>query len=395
MASASAAVKLAAGLSPRTLRAMTDPQSMAAQAGPGPCNDLGDVAGLTVGHAEDAEARTGVTVVLPDGRAAAAVDVRGGGPGTRETDLLGADAGMSAIDALVLSGGSVFGLEAAGGVVAWLAAAGRGFPVVGRRVPIVPAAIIFDLVNGGDKSWAEPGSQAQGPYHRLGREAVAAAEAALRSGLRQPFGLGNRGAGYGARAGWLKGGIGSASLVTADGLAVAALVVANPVGSVVRPGSMEFWARPYELQDEFGGHDAPLRPAPAIDLPGESRIGGGDLMGANTTIGVVATNLDLDKAALRRVAMMAHDGFARAIRPVHTPFDGDTLFALATGRQGRSHWPDAAQDWLLARCGTLAADCVARAVARGVFEAESLGEAMGYRAVLAGQAPGGQLGDGE
>lgn len=388
-------MKVAGAVAALTLPAMTMSQPSVPAAGPGPCNDLGDVPGLTVGHAEDQAARTGVTVVLPDGRAAAAVDVRGGGPGTRETDLLGADAGMSAIDALVLAGGSVFGLEAAGGVVAWLAAAGRGYPVVGRRVPIVPAAIIFDLANGGDKSWSEAGPRAPAPYHSLGRAAVAAAEAALHDRTRGPIGLGNRGAGYGARAGWLKGGIGSASLVTADGLAVAALVVANPVGSVVRPGSLEFWARPYELQDEFGGYDAPQRPAPAIDLPAESRIGGGDLMGANTTIGVVATNLDLDKAALRRVAMMAHDGFARAIRPVHTPFDGDTLFALATGRQERSHWPAAAQDWLLARCGALAADCVARAVARGVFEADSLGAAMGYRAVLAGQAPGGQLGDGE
>ena len=378
---------------------MSDPSEMAGGAAPGPCNDLTDVGGLAVGHAVDEAARTGVTAILPADRAAAAVDVRGGGPGTRETDLLGPDAGMDAIDALVLSGGSVFGLDAAGGAVAWLTAAGRGYPVVGRRVPIVPAAIIFDLVNGGDKSWAEPGTSVASPYHRLGREAVAAAAEGM--GGTAPFApipLGNAGAGYGARAGWLKGGLGSASLVTGDGLAVAALVVANPVGSVLRPGSMEFWARPYELQDEFGGHDAPHRPAPAIDLPADSRIGapvGAELKGANTTIAVVATNLDLDKAALRRVAMMAHDGFARAIRPGHTPFDGDTIFALATGLRKASHWPQAAQDWLLARCGALAADCVARAVARGVYAAESLGDAPGYRAVLAGRMSGGQRGEEE
>lgn len=356
---------------------------------PGPRNDLTDLEGLAVGHAQDMRARTGVTVVLPRDRVAAAVDVRGGGPGTRETDLLGADAGMDAIDALVLSGGSVFGLDAAGGVAAWLAQAGRGFPVAGRRVPIVPAAIIFDLANGGAKDWLEPGGPEEPPYRKLGRAAVVQAAAGVAAGVA----LGSHGAGFGAQAGQLQGGIGTASLVAEDGLAVAALVVANPVGSVLRPGTREFWARPFELAGEFGGFDAPGKVAPASDLPDDAKLAGPDLVGSNTSLAVVATNLDYGKAELRRVAMMAHDGFARAIRPVHTPLDGDTVFALATGRQSSSHWPASARPWLLARCGTLAADCVARAVARAVFEADGPGPVPSYRSLLAGASPGRQRGD--
>jgi len=383
---------VAAAAAGPTLRAMTDRSDDTARpavAGPGPCNDLTDLDGLAVGHAQDMAAATGVTVVLPDDRMAAAVDVRGGGPGTRETDLLGGDAGMAAVDALVLSGGSVFGLDAASGVAAWLAQAGRGFPVAGRRVPIVPAAIIFDLANGGAKDWLDSDGPEEPPYRALGRAAVRQAAASAEVGGRRGMLQGSHGAGFGAQAGLLKGGVGSASLVTPDGLAVAALVVANPVGSVLRPGTLEFWARPFELGGEFGGHDGRRDGAPLTDLPADAKLAGFDLVGSNTSVAVVATNLDYGKAELRRIAMMAHDGFARAIRPVHTPLDGDTVFALATGRRALSDWPAAAQPWLLARCGSLAADCVARAVARAVFEAEGPGNAPAYRTLLAGTSPGG------
>jgi len=327
---------------------------------PGPQNLITDIAGLKVGHAADHQVRSGVTVILPDARAACSVDVRGGGSGTRETDLLRPEASMPAVDALCLAGGSAFGLDAASGVMHWLAAQGRGFTVHGHVVPIVPAAILFDLGNGGDKAWGvEP------PYRKLGWAACGAASA-------DPFALGNTGAGYGAAAGKLKGGLGSSSWVESDGLIVAALVAVNPVGSVLTPGNRGFWAAPYEQGDEFGGRDMGTgQEAFDLGMPAEARIAAPQV-GGHTCIGVVATNAPLDKTALRHVASMAHDGLARSIRPVHTPFDGDTLFALATGAwQDGGH--DATRPWLIARVGSLAADCVARAVARGVWSAAPLG----------------------
>ena len=316
-------------------------------------NLITDVAGLRVGQATDPRARTGVTVILPDDRAVCAVDVRGGGPGTRETDALGADTLVDAVDAVVLSGGSVYGLGAADGVAAWLGARGRGYGLVTTSgvppSPVVPASILYDLANGGEKTWGlEP------PYRALG---IAAAEAAS-----VDFELGTTGAGAGAMAGGLKGGVGSASAMTSDGYTVGALAAVNSFGSVVAPGGRAFWAAPYEVDREFGG--VPL---------GDARVGAEDWglakrdprVGANTTIACVAVDAILTPAQARRVAMMAQDGLARAIRPVHAPFDGDVVFVLATGRRPLAD-PEA---FTLTRLGAIAADCLARAVARGVYEA--------------------------
>jgi L-aminopeptidase/D-esterase-like protein len=321
----------------------------------GPRNLITDVQGLRIGNAADATVRTGVTVVLPDSGAVAAVDVRGGAPGTRETDALDPACLVDEVHAIVLSGGSAFGLDAAGAAMEWLAARGIGFPVGGTRVPIVPAAILFDIANGGDKSGAPP--------HRA--LALAACESAGVS-----FALGNEGAGYGAKAGRLKGGLGSASVVTEGGLQVGAIVAANPRGHVVMPDGC-FWAWPFEQGSEFGGRrpSAPIRLDAGLDLLGPARPA------ENTTIGVVATNAILTKAEAQRVAIMAQDGYARAIRPAHTPFDGDTVFVLATGRHKLTE-PRAAA---LAQLGTLAADVVARAVARGVYEAASLAPFPAWR----------------
>jgi L-aminopeptidase/D-esterase-like protein len=327
----------------------------------GPRNLITDVSGILVGNAVSERARTGVTVVLPEQPAVAAVDVRGGGPGTRETDSLNPTSLVPKIDAVVLSGGSAFGLDAAGGVMSALVAQGRGFPVAGFRVPIVPAAILFDLANGGDKNWGrEP------PYRALGEAAIAA--------VGRDFALGNAGAGLGAKAGRLKGGLGSASAVDETGWQIGALVAANPVGSVVEPAGRRLWAAPFEQANEFGG--AANSDARAgrqrdldLDLPVDGRLGG------HTCLGVVATNLALDKAMALRVAMMAHDGLARAIRPAHTPLDGDTIFVLATGVLALPEPTPLA----LSRLGHIASDCISRAIGRAVFHAESLGDYPGYR----------------
>lgn len=328
---------------------------------PGPRNLITDVAGLSVGNAQDHRARTGVTVVLPDRATIAAVDVRGGAPGTRETDALDPSCLVETVDAVVLSGGSAFGLEAASAVMNWLAAQGRGFPVGTARVPIVPAAILFDLLNDGDKAWGETP-----PYAALARAACVAAD--------RDFRLGNAGAGLGAKAGALKGGLGSASAVTPDGLEVGALVAVNAHGETVMPGETCFWAWALEQREELGGQAPPRRAlppgeAPMPPLPPPLGIGG------NTTIGVVASNAALTRPEARRVAIMAQDGYARAIRPAHTPFDGDTIFVLATGALPLVE-PRAAS---VSRIGAIAADCIARAVARGVFAAETLGTLMSYR----------------
>ncbi|WP_207480835.1 P1 family peptidase [Arenibaculum pallidiluteum] len=342
---------------------------------PGARNLLTDVDGLLVGNAGDAALRSGVTVVLPERPCVAAVDVRGGAPGTRETDALDPACWVDRVDALVLSGGSAFGLDAAQGAMAWLAARGRGFPVGSVRVPIVPAAILFDLLNGGDKDWGDAR-----PYDALARRACEAAGPA--------FDLGNQGAGLGAKAGALKGGLGSASAVCPDGLQVGALIAANPVGSVVVPGTGTFWAWMLEQDGEMGFQRPPAGPIPmaaGIERPQGARLGG------NTTIGVVATNARLSKAEAQRLAIMAQDGLARAIRPVHTPFDGDTIFALATGTAELPTEPTGDRAAALYRLGTLAADCAARAVARGVFAAGTLGPWPAYRerhAGAFGAAPG-------
>ena len=318
---------------------------------PGPLNLITDVPGLSVGQAEDAGARTGVTVVLADQPAVAAVDVRGGAPGTRETDLLAADTLVQAVDAVVLSGGSVYGLAAADGVAAWLGAQGRGFAFRSTDVtaPIVPGAILFDLANGGDKAWGE-----DPPYRRLGVEAARAA--------RRAFALGTAGAGYGAMAGALKGGVGSASIVTDDGLTVGALAAVNSFGSAVAPGGRAFWAGAFEQDEEFGGLGPPARRVASEDW-GLAKID--PRARENTTLAVVAVDAALTPAQARRLAVMAQGGLARAIRPVHTPFDGDVVFVLSTAARPL---PEPAA-LTLTRLGALAADTLARAVARGVHAA--------------------------
>ncbi len=325
---------------------------------PGPRNLITDVDGLKVGNATDATVLTGTTVVLPDAPCTAGVAVTGGAPGTRETDLLDPACRVPTVDGVCLSGGSVYGVAAGDAVVRWLREQDRGFTLgPGLLVPIVPGAIIFDLTSGGDPDWHEP------PWPGLARAACEAAG--------DDFALGNEGAGLGARAGRIKGGLGSASAVDPEsGLQVGALIVANPVGSVLMPDGRTFWAWPLEQNGEFGGRLPQAQPADApLDIPAESRIAG------NTTIGVVATNFRFDKADMRRIALMAHDGLARAIRPVHTPFDGDTIFALSTGVAG----PSPADAMLLARVGAVAADCVARAIGRAVFEARSVGGVPAWR----------------
>ena len=324
----------------------------------GPRNLITDVAGLLVGQATDARLKSGVTVVLGEAPMVASVAVQGGAPGTRETDLLDPANFVEAVHAVALAGGSAFGLEAASGVVQWLAERGRGLEVGSRRVPIVPAAILYDLENGGEKDWLEgarDGGEGTLPYRALARQACEAAGA--------DFALGTAGAGYGARAGRLKGGLGSASLVDDAGLQVGALVAVNSRGSVTLGEQPQFWAWPLELGAEFGG-----LPPPAAGVPAEPPTRGPGRVGEATTLAVVATNATLTKAEAARVAIMAQDGLARAIRPLHTPFDGDTVFALATGRLPRAERPLAA----LERVGALAADCLARAVARGVYLADGL-----------------------
>jgi L-aminopeptidase/D-esterase-like protein len=323
----------------------------------GPRNLITDVAGVLVGQAEDQDCVTGTTVVLAETPAVAAVDVRGGAPGSRETELLAPGTLVDRVDAVVLSGGSAFGLDAAAEVMDRLARIGRGFAVGEVRVPIVPAAILFDLNFPGRVAWTE-----EPPYRSLGRRAVAAAG--------KDFALGNAGAGLGARAGSLKGGIGSASLRLDAGITVGAIVAVNARGSTVRPDCGRFWAADFALPGEIDPQ--PASPAAPLDLDDLSG-GGGTEAGGNTTIAVVATDAALDPGGCRRLAIMAQDGLARAIRPAHTPFDGDTVFALATGT-GSPADPKAQL-----RLGNAAADCLARAIMRAMRAAESLNGLPNWR----------------
>lgn len=328
-------------------------------------NLITDVPGILVGQAEDRDAITGTTVIVAERGAVAAVDVRGGAPGSRETELLAPETLVDRVDAVVLSGGSAFGLDAAGGVMDWLAEAGRGFTIEPRPgsppivVPIVPAAILFDLGFPGRRPWAgEP------PFRRLGRAAASAAA--------KDFALGNAGAGLGATAGQLKGGIGSASLQLVGGRIVGAIVAVNSWGSTVRPGSGRFWAADLALAGEIATQ--PATPDAPLDPQDYSGCGAA-AAGGHTTIAVVATDAALGKPGCRRLAMMAQDGLARAIRPAHTPFDGDTVFALSTGSGPAVSPID------LLKLGTAAADCLARAVMRAVFAAAPLNGVAGWRQV--------------
>lgn len=333
---------------------------------PGPRNLITDIAGLRVGNAQDERLRSGVTVLTGPGPLACAVQIMGGAPGTRETALLAPDKLVSGVDALVLSGGSAFGLAACDGVSAALRAEGRGFAVGPVRVPIVPGAIVFDLLNGGDKDWRE------NPYPALGRAAYAAAST--------DFALGSHGAGTGALTHDWKGGLGSASAVLDCGIGIGALVVVNALGSVTTADGRHFWAAPWEMAAEFGG----LGPAMTADPGAEPALA--KRLGEATTIAIVATDAALDKAALTRLATAAHDGMARAIVPSHTPLDGDLVFAVSTGARAL---PDAVESSFL--LGHAAACVLARAIARGVHAASPRpGDLQPcWREAMGGKAPRG------
>ena len=363
----------------------------------GPRNLITDVPGILVGNAHDEHVKSGTTVLTMRRPFGASVAVSGGAPGTRETDCLAPEQLVQQIDALVLSGGSAFGLDAASAVANELRRADRGFPVGPVRVPIVPAAILFDLLNGGHTDWVD------NLYYALGREAFGA--------VSEAFDLGTAGAGFGATTADLKGGLGSASFVLPGGATVGALVAANPHGSAVASAEGHFHAAPFEAGSEFGG----LGSAPVLDplalgrneklaawqrLHGGTRdvgspelapAGGGSAErgptdggpadpcgprarrddddpsmppGANTTIAIVATDAALDKAQLKRLAVAAQDGMARAIAPSHTPLDGDLVFALSSGERALADPVGEAMT-----LGHVASLCLARAIARGVWAA--------------------------
>jgi D-aminopeptidase len=312
-------------------------------------NLLTDVPGLKVGNAHDGSLASGTTAIVFDAPAVASVDVRGGGPGSRETELLRPEQTIERVDAIVLSGGSAFGLDAPGGAMSFLREQGRGFAIGSVVVPIVPGAILFDLLNGGNKSWGR-----HAPYRDLGYAAAACAS--------EDFALGTAGAGYGATTVNLKGGLGSASAQTRDGAIVGAIVAVNAVGSVTMGNSAHFWAAPFERNGEFGGR---VLPSP---LPADAqaiRLKGG--VAQNTTIALVATDVTLTKQQAYRLAVTAQDGLSRAIYPVHTPLDGDTVFAASTGMH-----PLADPIYAFAELGTVAANVLARAAARAVYEATAL-----------------------
>jgi L-aminopeptidase/D-esterase-like protein len=316
-------------------------------------NLLTDIAGVRVGHADQAALASGVTAVIFDKPAVASMDVRGGGPGTREAALLDLANMVETVDGIALSGGSAFGLEAGGGIQAWLAEQGRGYKVRDAVVPIVAGAICFDLLNGGDKKWGR-----FAPYRELGYTAAAAASTS--------FALGSIGAGLGATTANFKGGIGSASAATSGGVRVAAIAVVNAVGSVTVGDGPWFWAAPFEVDGEYGGRGLPpsfrpdmlamrLKGAPATATAIE-----------HTTLAVVVTDALLTKPQAKRLAMIAQTGFARAIYPVHAPMDGDVVFAAATGEKPLDPLVG------LTELGMVAANVVARSIARGVYAASAL-----------------------
>lgn len=327
---------------------------------PGPLNAITDVTGVRVGHHTDLAQATGTTVVLFDGGAVAGVDVRGAAPGTRETDLLRPENTVTHIHALLLSGGSAYGLDAAGGVMRFLEERGVGFEVgEGRVVPIVPGAVLFDLGRGGDFGGR--------PDASFGYWAAENAQAG-------PVEQGNVGAGTGAVVGVLKGGVGTASTALEDGTVVGALVVVNAAGQVFSPTTGGLYAHHLELAGEFGESLPPVdfRLLPPADPPRP---------GENTTLGLVAVNRSLDKAQALKVAQMAQDGLPRSLWPVHTPFDGDVVFAAATGGEPVETPGD------LSRLGTIAADTLARAVVHGVLNAHTLGRWPAYREVASRNSP--------
>ena len=327
-------------------------------------NLITDVPGLSVGNSCNSVMKSGVTVLSASKPFIASIDVMGGAPGTRDTELLAPDKLVEQIDALVLSGGSAFGLDAASGVAHALRRQRRGYQVGPVHVPIVPAAIVFDLINGGNHHWEE------NPYAALGKEAYEA--------CASMFDIGTAGAGTGATTASLKGGLGSASLVLPDDVVVGALVVANPHGNVTVPGTRHFWAAPFEINDEFGAYGIASNHDP-LSIPENNKFKayarkyGSDSgtprspQGMNTTIAIVATNAALNKAQLKRMAVAAQDGMARAIVPSHTPVDGDLVFSVSTSEHRLTG--EGTDAMLL---GHAAAVCLSRAIARGVYHATSV-----------------------
>ena len=323
-------------------------------------NLITDVDGISVGHAHDEKLASGVTVVLAESAAVAAASIFGGGPGTRELDAVNLEGSVGVADAIVLSGGSAFGLDAASGVQAYLREAERGFSVGPVRIPIVPQAILFDLINGGDKAWGR-----RSPYQELGFLAAAS--------TGKDFALGSAGAGLGATVSAgeglrIRGGLGSASaavpgLASVDGadVMVGALSAVNAVGSVTVADTPHFWAAPFEQGTEFGGLGSP-HPWPAHTSRPAFKFAAPER--ANTTLCVVATDAALTHQQCKRLATMAGAGMARAIFPVFSSFDGDIVFSVATGKTPLKD-PQMALPWI----GAAAANCLTRAIARGVYEA--------------------------
>ncbi len=317
---------------------------------PGPHNSITDIKGLKVGNAQDDNLKSGVTVLLCDEPMIASVAVHGGGPGTRDTELLSPENSVEAVDALVLSGGSAFGLDAASGVQAYLREFGRGFAVGPVNVPIVPQAILFDLINGGDKNWGK-----YPPYRELGFNAA--------SNAATTFETGTFGAGSGALVAGLKGGLGTASVKLESGITIAALFAVNALGSPLICNTHHFHAALFEQNNEFGGHGLPSSMPENPDVLNiKFREQASDV--SNTTIGILATDAILTKAQAKRLAIAAHDGIARALYPAHTPFDGDLVFSLASGTS--KVIPDA-NDWT--DMSGHAANVTARAIANGIYAA--------------------------
>ena len=319
-------------------------------------NLITDVPGISVGNKASKKLRSGVTVILPDKASIASVDIRGGGSGTRDTELLGLDGTVEKVDAIVLSGGSAFGLDAAGGVMAYLRNNSRGIPIGSVRVPIVPQAILFDLENHPAKPWHN-----RTPYWKLGFDAA--------SSTSKTFSLGNIGAGLGAKAGSIKGGLGSSSFFIKElGLTVGALVAVNSAGNVLYPKTRAFYAWDTELNNEFGGvHPPEDINKETVQLPKNTSLG------QNTTLAVIGTDAKLTKSQARRLAIIAQDGLGRAIRPAHTPLDGDTVFTMATGRRNLK---DPIRD--LSLLGGYASNSLSRAIARAVYEARSVNDIPAY-----------------
>jgi L-aminopeptidase/D-esterase-like protein len=322
---------------------------------PGQRNLITDIAGLRVGNASNSKIKSGTTALICDVQNTASVHVMGGAPGTRETDLLSPENTVQSVDSFILSGGSAFGLDAATGAQSALIEQDKGFEIHGIRIPIIPSAIIFDLTNGGDKDWGKTN-----PYRELGFQAA--------NNAKQDFELGSHGAGYGALTGGpglgLKGGLGSASTVMHNGITIGALVAVNALGAPTVGESRHFWASPFEHGDEFGGlgsANLPCHESRATRI----KFRDNQSQGANTTIGIIATDAELSKAACKRLAIAAHDGFARALWPAHTPLDGDLIFAVATGGSGQK--ADSLNDQI--EMSAIAASTMSRAIARGVYAA--------------------------